>query len=279
MRRTHYFNRDGDEVSASRALRDGVLQNGYSVRVPTIFRDAASRFTDARSYWDRNKDALLVTDARGIGGTEGNRPGFRVLDAPINRQAVHDARARYLSDLQSAYKNPSTGFGEQGAIGQRAGDLCTLNGQAGRLRMVNGMLQCVPDRADAAPDEGRRECPDCEGAGYDQNGEQCRKCGGVGEIPDDDDADEEAESQSDAARRRRPPDDEPDDDDPPYGSQDAAPSIRSRAIIGCAWPKFVTPTRTNCPKRGRATNDRAPAPPHQRPRASGYGRKTIANVR
>ena len=26
------------------------------------------RFGDARSYWDRNKDALLVTDARGIGG-------------------------------------------------------------------------------------------------------------------------------------------------------------------------------------------------------------------
>ena len=38
MRRTRYFNRDGDEVSASRALRDGVLQNGYSIRVPTISR-------------------------------------------------------------------------------------------------------------------------------------------------------------------------------------------------------------------------------------------------
>jgi hypothetical protein len=208
MRRTRYFDKAGEECSSQQALRDGVLRDGFAIRVPTIFADAASRFTDARSYWDRNKAALLVTDARRIGGSEGNKPGFRVLDAPINRQAVHDAHTAYIRDLENAFKTPPTGAGAHGFIGQRSGEgqPCTCRnaeypeyfGAPGHLR--NGV--CVPDRADAAPDEGRRECPACDGEG-EINGKQCERCGGSGEIADDDDAadDLEAESQSDAMRR------------------------------------------------------------------------------
>ena len=177
--KAQFFDRSGRPISAAAAHdQRGIIKDGVRMRVQ--FRDARQHFGDARSYWDRNKDALLVTDA--IGGTEGNRPGFRVLDAPINRQAIADARAAYLNDLENAYKTPPTGAGEQGAIGQRAGDLCTINGRAGHLRMVNGTLQCVADGADAAPDEGRPHK---------------RRVWEEPDEDDDDDADEVAESVSD----------------------------------------------------------------------------------
>jgi len=37
-----------------------------------------------------------------------------------------------------------SGTGSHGPRGAVVGDLCTIDGQSGRLRMVNGSLQCVP---------------------------------------------------------------------------------------------------------------------------------------
>ncbi len=101
------------------------------------------RFTDTRAVYDSQ---LVVTDAD-MTGSSGNRPGWRVADAPLNRQAIADARAQYDADLTNAWK---TGAGERGVIGERESDLCTIDGRAGHLRNVGGRLQCVPDGADDA---------------------------------------------------------------------------------------------------------------------------------
>jgi hypothetical protein len=195
--RHRYFDSQGREVSAERATRAGVLQPGFTIRVPSYLRDhARQQFADARSYWDSNKDTLLVTDAARLGGTAGNRPGFRVLDAPLNRQAVRDARAAYIRDLETAYESPQTGFGVHGMRGSQVGDVCTINGAPGRLRSVNGELQCVPDRADARTVDGRRECPDCQGSG-ELDGEDCPRCDGTGELDDDDSDEDNARAASD----------------------------------------------------------------------------------
>ena len=47
------------------------------MRVPAHLRDHAPRFRDGRQFWDRHRDGLLVVDARRVGGTEGNKPGFQ----------------------------------------------------------------------------------------------------------------------------------------------------------------------------------------------------------
>jgi hypothetical protein len=159
MRTAQYFSRDGRPLSAAEALdRNGAIRDGVIARV-RMTDSARQRFTDARSYWDANKDALRVTDMWALGGGEGCRPGFRVLDAPLNQQAMRDARAAYVRDLESAYLNP-TGFGERGVIGQQAGDQCTINGAPGHLRMVNGALQCVADDDDDDDEDNARTASD-----------------------------------------------------------------------------------------------------------------------
>jgi hypothetical protein len=87
MRPAQYFDRrTGRELSAMEALSDGVLKDGVSMRVRMTARDGAPRFSDARSYWDQH------------------RPGFRVLDNNLGRQAIADAHAAYVHDLENAYK-------------------------------------------------------------------------------------------------------------------------------------------------------------------------------
>ena len=42
--------------------------------------------------------------------------------------------------------NPPTGFGSRGPRGAVEGDLCVLDGRAGRLRKIGSELRCVPTR-------------------------------------------------------------------------------------------------------------------------------------
>ena len=81
---TYFRARDRREVPAIEALdARGVLKSGYGRRVPAQMQDAASRFN-----WGAQRESLVVT------GTEGNRPGFRVLsDSNPGRQAIADAHA------------------------------------------------------------------------------------------------------------------------------------------------------------------------------------------
>lgn len=169
----HYRPRDDD---------DDIVPDGGRVRVPLTMMDSVQR-------------AVTVAGAPvrdGQGGTAGlHRPGVRLAvgDARARKTVVRDPRGRLLEtreeeefeaddaamDARDAayaaydrriareYLNP--GF-DPSITGQRAGDLCTINGTPGHLRMVNGALQCVPDRsADAAPVEGDDGCPECEGTG------------------------------------------------------------------------------------------------------------------
>jgi hypothetical protein len=87
-----YFDRWGRKLAEEDALQDNVLRDGVVVRVPLHMADAARfaearplRITDARSdaraYWDAERDALLVTDGRGDDPGL-NRPGFRSLFLP-----------------------------------------------------------------------------------------------------------------------------------------------------------------------------------------------------
>jgi hypothetical protein len=96
-----------------------------------------------------------------------NRPGFRThqqilgdnAESHAARQRVADANTAYERQLTTAYRQDSvfeentdrlsrmpTGAGERQFIGQREGDLCSINGFPGRLRPdENGSLQCVAD--------------------------------------------------------------------------------------------------------------------------------------
>jgi hypothetical protein len=56
-----------------------------------------------------------------------------------------------LHDLTNAWRGNITGAGEREFVGQREGDLCTLNGSRGRLRKDdNGKLVCVIERSEDA---------------------------------------------------------------------------------------------------------------------------------
>jgi hypothetical protein len=135
-----------------------------------IMRDAAHRQmaqprTDARAFFDAYRDRLLVVDSRAPDNPFAmSRPGFRTLDCDFGGSAKRTAYADYERRICDAWKNEPTptGEGERGVIGQREGDLCTINGRAGHLRMMNGALQCVADHSDMQTVEewDERTCPD-----------------------------------------------------------------------------------------------------------------------
>lgn len=145
--------------------RDGILKDGKSIRV---------------SMRDRATVKRIAAD--------GNRPGWRISDNGVDQEAKRTACASYNDDLVNSWRTPITGFGEQGTIGQREGDICTRDGRAGVLRAnSDGQLFCdtTRKRADAAPEGGDRVCPDCDGSGVDENGEDCIACEGEGTVPAD----------------------------------------------------------------------------------------------
>jgi hypothetical protein len=95
-----------DPQAARQAAEDATF-------VPPQLRDSAPRqqFADARQFWDANRDGLLVVDAARLGGTAGNRPGFRVLDNDLGRaqrQAALADAERFLNDAhRRVYRAPS----------------------------------------------------------------------------------------------------------------------------------------------------------------------------
>jgi hypothetical protein len=153
--RARYFDATGRECSPTEALRAGVLRDGFSLR--TSLRDSSH---GARSFWDAHRDELLVVDARRIGGSEGNKPGYRVFDDDRGRQDIADARAAYIFDLENAWRTPprDAAFGSLDAKGKE----------------------------DPLPVTGRSRCPECDGRGV-VHGKYCQGCGGDGWVDDDDD--------------------------------------------------------------------------------------------
>jgi hypothetical protein len=143
-----------------------------------------------------------------------------------------------------------TGQGERGQRGEAVGDRCTIDGKEGRLRRVDGQMQCVANQSqDARPAfvrkpvafvdgngnpldltagnrpgyristsdarqkvmdayakadrrasntwkvrDGQSLCEDCDGEGYDEDGNVCETCNGDGVMPEVADEREEGKS-------------------------------------------------------------------------------------
>jgi hypothetical protein len=119
-RNAQFFDRSGRRISEAAAHDErGIMKDGVRMRVQ--FRDAmnarygrSQRFT-ARSFWDAERDSLLVTDARALGGTEGNKPGFRILGNDFGRAAKISAlreAERFLNDAWKGSEPTPTGAGD-----------------------------------------------------------------------------------------------------------------------------------------------------------------------
>ena len=81
----------------------------------------------------------------------GTKFGDDGVDAIVAATQTHnDGAAEPLANV--------TGTGSRGPRGEKEGAVCTINGRAGHLRSVNGVLECVPDArtAKTAP-SARRE--------------------------------------------------------------------------------------------------------------------------
>ena len=88
-----YFTRDGRRIPKHQAVdARGVIRDGVVMRTRMMLRDSTPRlrFTDARKFWGAERDRLLVTDVDAT-NTNGNRPGWRIADSAINRQARAEA--------------------------------------------------------------------------------------------------------------------------------------------------------------------------------------------
>jgi hypothetical protein len=104
--RQRYFDRSGRELSRAEALEnDSVLKDGVSLRVHMSARDSASRFGDARSFWDANRDSPLVVHPSRVGGASGSRPGFRVFDGDVGRADREAAYREHEEFLRDAWKS------------------------------------------------------------------------------------------------------------------------------------------------------------------------------
>jgi hypothetical protein len=127
----------------------GLLRDGRTYRVPLRMMDGVSR-----AIADHIKQTVDITDHFGDASLGLHRPGFRKLDGgnegdAILRKAEMRDRAEayqdYERDAESGWKTDAWGA-------QNAGDVCTINGNPGHLKMVNGEMTCVPDAKDAVSD-------------------------------------------------------------------------------------------------------------------------------
>jgi hypothetical protein len=101
------------------------------------------------------------------------KPGYRVptggslvTDAArdLEQEKVRDCYRDYEKELCDAWRDlnededadyEKEGAGSRGFVGEREGDLCTINGKSGRLRKIGGKFVCVPTGSDAATVDGR----------------------------------------------------------------------------------------------------------------------------
>jgi hypothetical protein len=93
--RAKYFDKYGTEISADDAFdRHGALRNGFAMRVPITMRDSM-RGRDAKPQF--SDGSSIVDPASGL------KTGWR-MPVVQDRRAVHDAYARYQTELINAYR-------------------------------------------------------------------------------------------------------------------------------------------------------------------------------
>jgi hypothetical protein len=122
-----------DDDDAFEVLADGcmVLKPGRSFRTPMRAMDSIPR--------------TKIGDGRA--NLAANRPGWRVSSRDAQRGRDWSCYDSYDKEISQAYLTP-TGEGSGEFIGQRVGDLCTVDGYTGRLvKNDDGELVCRPDHA------------------------------------------------------------------------------------------------------------------------------------
>jgi hypothetical protein len=145
------------------AFERGVLKDGHKVRFSVSMMDSVQR--DVAEHFERvrAKDAA----AKRFGLSDGlafNKPGFRHVVDDAALDAVEAAYAEIAARDENAWRNPDpqgvTGSGSHGFRGAQTGDECTIDGQAGHMKMIGGELKCVPDSTDAldARELAYRDC-------------------------------------------------------------------------------------------------------------------------
>jgi hypothetical protein len=143
---------------------NGTLKSGKRWRVPMQMMDAMQR--DVASYirQDFRKSPVVPGSVNGAIIADGDggmlglcRPGVRIDGGNRDRLVRDEARdeiqrAYDESDalVQNAWRNAPTGFGSGEFRGAREGDLCTINGSPGHLKLIDGTLRCVPDKRNDA---------------------------------------------------------------------------------------------------------------------------------
>ena len=157
----------------------------------------------ARSFWDAHRDSLLVVDARRIGGTEGNKPGYRVLDSDAGRAEREAAYREHEAFLRDSWRNPppDAAFGsfdrkikKYNARGQEEGWFETEEGDSASVGDAK--------KKEDPPVTGRSRCPECDGRGV-VHGKTCQGCGGDGWVDDDENNEDDDDNGETAASDRR----------------------------------------------------------------------------
>ncbi len=122
--------------------------NFYVIGGRKILRDGRRyRVTDSLPQYDE----VRVIDGKGNSGLALQRPGFRAADAGNLSKQMRDevdvAYRAYDDAIATQYKRPPTGEGSGEFVGQREGDLCTIDGRPGRLVYDDetGELVCMAD--------------------------------------------------------------------------------------------------------------------------------------
>jgi hypothetical protein len=133
----------------------GVLPDGSKLKVPMTFMDSVQRNIGGTP---------LVVDAYGNADAYAmSRPGPRYPTVRTTRDVAREVA--YQDSEQAARDAWRTGppkplpAGAYPAEGAKVGDVCTINGQPGRLCDRDGGLVCVPDdddTDDAATDARER---------------------------------------------------------------------------------------------------------------------------
>jgi hypothetical protein len=152
--RRKFIKRDpqGRELSTEEEKEDGVLKDGQSLRVPMWAMDSVQRAVGKEAPTSK----LLVDDGTG-NSLNLHKPGFRYSTNAAERAAADVAlteayEARELADRED-YRSHDDHPLNQNTRGlspsRKEGDRCSIDGQRGRLQLVNGALQCLPDHSNA----------------------------------------------------------------------------------------------------------------------------------
>jgi hypothetical protein len=133
---------------------DGIVADGQRVRVRLDMMDAVQREVALHA------GKPLVTD-----GTDNplalHRPGFRLTADMAQRQAADaaltDSYKQYDADMGNAWQSHDEGdhpliTKKRTVPTKQEGDACSIDGRRGRLQMVNGQLECIPDKQDSIAD-------------------------------------------------------------------------------------------------------------------------------